>query len=50
MSRTKKRQKPAPVIVTPPEDPQCKAIASRGGRCKLDAGPDGFCVFHRPRP
>lgn len=40
------------VVVAPPGDPKCRAVAtSTGKRCKLDAGPDGYCgVFHRSTP
>jgi hypothetical protein len=45
----RRRTGPLTVAVTTPDDPRCSAVAvSSGKRCKLPAGPDGFCgVFHR---
>jgi hypothetical protein len=39
----------------PPIGQRCKAVKANGVRCRLEAGPDGVCVFHRatsagPRP
>jgi hypothetical protein len=48
----RRQARPLPVVVTRPDDPQCRAVAvSSGKRCKLPAGPTGFCeVFHRATP
>lgn len=50
--RLRRRTGPLPVVVAPPGDPRCRAVAvSSGKRCKLSAGPSGFCeVFHRAAP
>jgi Family of unknown function (DUF5763) len=35
----------------PPTGDRCKAVKANGTRCKLEAGPTGFCeVFHRATP
>jgi hypothetical protein len=52
MKLRRKRRDVLPVIVAPPDDPRCRAIAvSSGQRCRLDAQPSGYCeVFHKATP
>jgi len=33
----------------PPAADRCTATNRTGARCKLEAGPYGYCPFHRPR-
>lgn len=37
-----------PSFVAGPNDPRCQATTAAGDRCKMRAGPDGWCGAHDP--